>query len=157
VLCNQGFSGEISNSWGYGVADNKTEKRTRNKRDGFLEYYRDRLEEVQIECTDALHVIKSRDRENSFFYCDPPYFNSDMGHYKGYTEEDFENLLIALSQIKGKFLLSSYPSDLLERYADQFGWHTKTFEMNLAVSNKGKKKIEVLTANYDINAIDVAE
>ena len=153
MLCNQGFVGEISNSWGYGVADNKTEKRTHNKREAFLEYYRERLEEVQIECTDALHVLKTRDREFSFFYCDPPYFNSDCGHYGGYTETDFENLLIALSQIKGKFLLSSYPSDLLKRYTEQFGWHTIVVEQNVAISNKGKRKFETLTANYDINAM----
>lgn len=150
VLCNQGFSGKISNSWGYGVAQNKSELRTKNKRDNFLPYIRERLEAVQIENTDALHVIGTRDRVNSFFYVDPPYFNSDMGHYGGYTQADFEALLDKLSGIKGKFLLSSYPSDCLTDFTKRHGWETVSVEGRIACSSKGKRKIEVLTANYPI-------
>jgi len=64
---------------------------------------------VQLECADALYVIQSRDTINTFFYCDPPYYNSDCGHYNRYSEEDYENLLKLLAGIKGKFILSSYP------------------------------------------------
>jgi len=39
-----------------------------------------------------------------------------MGHYKGYLEQDFENLLEVLSILNGKFILSSYPSELLDKY-----------------------------------------
>ncbi len=73
-----------------------------------------------------------------------------MGHYKGYTEQDFENLLIALSELKGKFLLSSYPSEILERYTKKYKWHTKKIEgITVSVSlGKKKTKTEVLTGNY---------
>jgi len=85
---------------------------------------------------------------------DPPYFNSDCGHYDGYTEQDFENLLIAASGLQGKFLLSSYPSALLKKYTKQFGWHTWSLETGVSVNRKGggyqKRKVEVLTANYQI-------
>ena len=47
----------------------------------------------------------------------------DMGHYGGYTEADFEKLLQVLSQVKGKFMMSSYPSDLHSRYTKQYGWN----------------------------------
>lgn len=153
VLCNQGFSGAISNSWGYGVAKNKSELRTKNKRESFLPAIKERLEIVQIERHDAVHVIKTRDRDNSFFYCDPPYYNADMAHYAGYTLADFENLLKTLEAIKGKFLLSSYPSDILAEYAKRNGWYQKSVECRVCVSSKGKRKIEMLTANYDINAL----
>ena len=62
-------------------------------------------------------------------------------------------LLELLGQIKGKFLLSSYPSDLLNKYLKQFKWHFKEVEQTVSVnakSGKHKKKIEVLTANYPI-------
>ncbi|QZT36681.1 DNA adenine methylase [Halosquirtibacter xylanolyticus] len=47
-----------------------------------------RLQNVQIECTDALRIINSRDQEEAFFYCDPPYFNSDCGHYDDNTNNE---------------------------------------------------------------------
>jgi DNA adenine methylase len=76
-----------------------------------------------------------------------------MGHYGGYTADNFEELLVLLSKIKGKFLLSSYPSELLKKYCRKHKWFTKTIEMNLSVQGakkNGRKKIEVLTANYPI-------
>jgi DNA adenine methylase len=105
-----------------------------------------------LECADALYIIQSRDTKDSFFYCDPPYFNSDCAHYGGYTEHHFEQLLKTLSTIQGKFLLSSYPSELLARYTKKNGWHTITFEQQVTVNKgcTGKKKIEVMTANYQI-------
>ena len=97
-------------------------------------------------------IFHRQDNKDDFFYCDPPYFNSDMGHYKGYTEKDFENLLESLSKIKGKFLLSSYPSELIERYTKKYKWHTQKIE-GIPVSvglGKHKMKTEVLTGNYPI-------
>lgn len=96
--------------------------------------------------SDALYIIASRDSVDTFFYC-APYFNSDMGHYKGYTKRDFEDLLTALAKIKGKFLLSSYPSKSLSQYTEQYNWVNIQFEQMVTVnvkSGKEKKKTEVL-------------
>ncbi len=113
------------------------------------------MQNVQVECTDALRVINSRDHKDAFHYCDPPYFNSDCGHYDGYSQDDFENLLKTLQGIQGKFLMSSYPSDILKQYSDANRWHTMQLEQSVSVANgtgrPGKKKIEVLTANYDLS------
>src|SRR5690606_35576624 len=102
-----------------------------------------------------LRVINNRDYKDAFFYCDPPYYNSDCGHYDGYSESDFESLLRLLSRAEGKFLLSSYPSDLLSQYTGENGWQTRRLEQSVSVANgtgkPGKKKIEVLTANYDLS------
>jgi len=62
----------------------------------------------------AHKVILRYDTPEAFHYVDPPYFNSNMGHYAGYTSIDFERDLDVLSKVKGKFLLSSYPSEILE-------------------------------------------
>lgn len=148
VLTNQGWGGAIG-TWGYGVSDSKSETRLERKKESFHVRLSERLKAVQIECNDALKVIKSRDREDSFFYIDPPYFNADMGHYEGYKESDFVALLNVLSDLKGKFLLSSYPSALLSDYTKRNGWFTKVFEMPL-VTSKGKRKREIVTANYAI-------
>lgn len=151
LLASQCFASSIGDSWGYDKKKPTTSRRISNKRINFTEDYAIRLQEVQIECADAIYIIKSRDMDNSFFYCDPPYYNSDMGHYDGYTLDDFENLLKALSQIKGKFLLSSYPSEILKRYTKDFGWHTVVYDQKVSISkNRRKSKQEVLTANYFI-------
>lgn len=151
VLSSQGFAGQIDSSWGYDVAKSSTPKKIANKREAFSLDLAIKLQNVQLECADALYIIHSRDRVDSFFYCDPPYYNSDMGHYDGYSLNDYTELLECLSKIKGKFMLSSYPSPILTQYIKDHGWHTYNFEQLVSVgakSGKPKSKIEVLTTNY---------
>lgn len=152
VLSSQSFSSILDGSWGYDKARNTTTKKIINKGLQFNESYAIRLQNVQLECADANYIIKSRDTADAFHYCDPPYFNSDCGHYKGYTEYDMRVLLETLSTIKGKFLLSSYPSSLLDEFVKKYGWSQKTIVQNVSVNKgaRGKKKIESLTANYPI-------
>lgn len=151
VQTNMSFSSSIFAGFAYGRKCNSAEKKTFNKRKSFTGEYQSRLEQVQIEQNDAIKVIKSRDSERSFFYCDPPYFNSVCGHYEGYTDKDFINLLVTLANAKGQFLLSSYESDILAEHSEINNWHTIKIEKKVAVSHKvDKKKIEVLTANYPI-------
>jgi len=150
ILSAQGFGGMISATWGRDLTDNKSVKVIKNKRNNFTEDYAIRLQDVSLESRDAIKVIKTSDFKEAFFYCDPPYYNADMGHYDGYTIEDFEMLLKTLSNIEGRFLLSSYPSALLEQYKNEFKWHQFSVEMAVPISNKGKRKVEVLTVNYEI-------
>jgi DNA adenine methylase len=153
VLSSQSFSAKLDGPWGYDRAKRTTSVKIRNKRESFTEEIATRLQDTQLECADALYVIKSRDCEKSFFYCDPPYYNSDCGHYDGYTVEDFERLLVLLSEVKGRFLLSSYPSELLKVFRKKFGWHMWSLETGVSVNAKSgylKRKVEVLTANYII-------
>lgn len=151
VLANESYSSRLDAQWGYDRQRNTSAKRLCHKREYFTNEYAKRLEKTEIENTDALNVIETRDSQQSFFYCDPPYFNSSMGHYKKYTEQDFEKLLQLLSKIKGKFILSSYPSKLLDKYVKKNKWSVKKIEMPLdiiAKHNRGSKKIEFLTLNF---------
>lgn len=151
IGCIHGFS-SMPGSWGYDSSGSTTRK-INNKKSEFGPHLTQRLASTQIERNDGLRVIASRDAEDAFHYVDPPYHNSDCGHYSGYSETDFENLLQLLGKVKGKFLLSSYPSDILKRYSQANGWHTIEVVQSVAVTGKrstAKKKIEVLTANYPI-------
>lgn len=153
VLSSQSFCAQLDGNWGYEKKDNSISKKVQNKKDQFIETLAVRLQNVQIECADANYVIQSRDREGALFYADPPYYNSCMGHYDGYTEDDFEKLLQTLSAIKGKFMLSSYPSELLKRYRKEFKWHQWSVEQGVSVNIKSgyqKRKIEVVTTNYPL-------
>lgn len=149
VLTNQGYAGKIG-SWGFGTTTNCSEKKAKNSRENFSEEYAIRLSQVQVECRDALKIIETRDKASTFFYLDPPYHNADMGHYGGYSESDFESLLVHCSEMEGKFLLSSYPSEILSKYVADNSWHQIFVEQQVTASSKRKRKVEVLTANYPI-------
>ncbi|MEO1050206.1 MAG: DNA (cytosine-5-)-methyltransferase [Bacteroidota bacterium] len=153
VQTNMSFSARVFGGYAYERKSNGTLKRFVNKKLAFNKEVCERLSMVDIENNDALQVIKSRDTKDSFFYCDPPYFNSNMGHYKGYSENDFEELLKTLSSIQGKFLLSSYPSEILEKYTKKYKWYTLEKSTGISVTHQTDKvKIEVLTASYPLRS-----
>lgn len=153
VCTSQGFASTIG-TWGYARTNSST-KRLTNKIEAFKEDLEQRMRCTTIECNGADKVITVHDSADTFVYADPPYVDSDQGHYGGYTNEHFERDLKALASMKGKFLLSSYPSELLESYIKEHGWHTKRIDKSLSASNgattsKRGRKIEVLTANYSL-------
>ena len=154
VMSSQSFASILDNSWGFDKIRNTTSKKIYNKVLNFNEDLAIRLQNVQIECADALYIIKSRDFDKAFFYCDPPYYNSNMGHYRGYSLHDFEMLLTTLTEVKGKFLLSSYPSDMLTKFTKENKWHSVSVEQTVSVDAKSRKprktKVEVMTANYQL-------
>jgi DNA adenine methylase len=94
-------------------------------------------------------VITSRDTFDTFHYVDPPYIGSNMGHYSGYTDSQYEELLSVLANCQGKFLLSGYRSTILERFIVDQKWHVGYYDKQLSASvNKAKRKVEVLVGNF---------
>lgn len=148
LLSSQSMFGIIGNSWSTGKSDNKVANKVFNAKSNFVLELSQRFDKVQIECRDALDVIKAKDSLETFHYIDPPYYNANMGHYAGYTKQDFEELLLLLSCIKGKFLLSSYPCPVLRESIKKFGWSTKEYDLYSPASQGKKRKKEVLTSNY---------
>ena len=138
VQTNMSYSSVIFGGYAYERKGNGTLRKFVNKKLSFTNDIANRLDMVSIECNDALQVIKSRDTNDSFFYLDPPYFNSDMGHYKGYTQKDFINLLDLLSGINGQFLLSSYPSEVLTKYTRKNKWTCHSMQQYVSVHDKKK-------------------
>jgi DNA adenine methylase len=146
MLSHQSVYAILGNSWSVSIDKNKA-KQVQWSKERFTMLYARRLERTSIFSRDAVNVIKTTDTPTTFHYVDPPYFNADMGHYGGYTEADFIRLLEALSKVEGKFMLSSYPSDVLAEYTTAQGWHT--VNINMTRSAGGGKKTEVLTMNYN--------
>lgn len=150
VQTNMSFGTMIGGGFGYDRAG-KCALKLFNKKEALTEAFKLRLKHVTIECYDVLKVIKAYDSEDAFFYLDPPYVSSDQGPYKGYTTEDFRALLDACVRMKGKFLLSSYPENLLMEYREAFGWKSEDHTKYLAVDGRRKEKktkVECLTWNY---------
>lgn len=152
VGCNMSYLSSIGGGFAYQrKGKNRCALKIANNRENFNSEYEFRLREVTVEHDDAVKVIKRYDFDEAFHYVDPPYYNANMGHYRGYTYEMYEELLITLANVKGKFLLSSYPSELLSKYAKEYGWFTR--EITMRCSANKKTKVEALTANYDINVM----
>ncbi|MDR0582880.1 MAG: DNA adenine methylase [Treponema sp.] len=154
LLANSSYGCMLDSGFGYDRTGG-TSKKMATKRAGFSIDYAVRLQRVQIECCDALKIIRSRDCQDAFFYLDPPYVGSDQGHYDGYTQEDFDALLGLLEGIQGKFLLSSFRNKSLTNYTKRNDWHTLELKMASSMTHGYKTqrgKAEVLTANYPIKA-----
>ncbi|TAE33334.1 MAG: DNA adenine methylase [Candidatus Kapaibacterium sp.] len=140
VQTNMSFSSTIFGGYGYGRGDSCV-KKIDNKRLQFTKALTQRLDRTDIECNDALKVIQSRDSADTFVYADPPYHNAHMGHYGGYTELEFKQLLSTLSNMKGKFLLSSYPSEPLTEYTRQMGWQQQEHSKAIVACKGDRSKM----------------
>lgn len=154
VATNMGFGCRIG-SWGmdkYG----KRVKAFINKKMNFDESIPERLERTQIETGNAIKVIKQYDTPDAFHYIDPPYIETNMGHYQGYSISEYKELLKSLTQIKGRFLLSGFPNDILDEFIHEEGWFVLGYNQPKTASKAtlGKprlaRKTEVLVANYEI-------
>jgi DNA adenine methylase len=157
VLANSSYGNMLDGGYGYDRTTNGTTKKLATKRTTFTVDYAIRLQRAQIECCDALRIIRSRDCTDAFFYLDPPYVGSDQGHYDGYTQEDFDALLRLLETLQGKFLLSSFRNKALAEFTKRNGWHNIELNLFCAMTNRyesKRRKVEVLTANYPIRAPD---
>lgn len=148
VLSHQSFSGMLGESWAYSRSRNQAEYFKRVKRN-FDENYTKRLERTQIFCRDAIDVITAMDSPDTFHFIDPPYINTDCAHYEGYTVDDFNRLLNTVSSIKGKFLLTTFPTDILATQTAKNGWITIKNEMHKSAGGLGATKTEVFTMNYE--------
>lgn len=153
IVTNQGFLNWIG-SWWF-CKTKRSAHNYQNKIDAFGFNLAQRIRYTQIEQNDACKVIKSRDSENTFAYLDPPYINSNQSFYKGYSQEDFIKLLDTIANMKWKFLLSNYPSEILDKYIKKYNRYVKTFDKPLSASHNRKtwsvkRKTEVLVANYPI-------
>jgi DNA adenine methylase len=157
VCTNFAFSNKIGGGYKYSNHQSVSVPDTLAKRKKeFTEQLVSRIEHSCIENNDALIILSSRNVEKAFHYLDPPYPDSDQGHYKGYTFDDYEKLLKwCATECKGKFLLSSYNTEMLTGYQQIYGWHkkeiTKWIGGKATLNSKLNRKdyvTEVLVSNY---------
>jgi DNA adenine methylase len=157
--CIMSFGGAMNRSgWAYIVNNlGQSSKITYTYKKRFVEELSLRVKPVQIECRDAIEVIKTFDSPSTWFYLDPPYTTAEQGCYKiyGWNQDRYKELLELLSNLKGMFVLSEYDSEILNDYRKTNKWNAKSIQTYSKVNNKSgikerKPKIETLTWNYDI-------
>ncbi|MGL4981753.1 MAG: DNA adenine methylase [Treponemataceae bacterium] len=76
MLASSSFGSKLNGCYGYDKTTGTTTRKVLNKRDSFTHEYTERMQNAQIECCDAVKIIKSRDSQQAFMYCDPPYVGS---------------------------------------------------------------------------------
>ena len=121
------------------------------KKEMFTLKHQERLSDVHLYCADAFDIIHTYDSPDTVFYIDPPYFNACQTYYANFTAGDYKKLLCVLSNLRGKFILSGYPSHLLKNYSKLFGWKSqqKILRLTAAIgSGNIRNKVEELTWNY---------
>jgi len=114
----------------------------------------ERLSRVVTYCEDATQLVQREDDPNTFFYCDPPYVAKTRVVKDAYkcemTDEEHNQLLDTLGNIRGKFLLSGYPNPLYDKAARRFGWNRVDIKIDNKASSKKTKptKTECLWSNH---------
>lgn len=112
-----------------------------------------RLQKVIIENKDFEKLISQYDRPESFFYCDPPYYETES-YYEGggFGRDDHERLANKLCSIQGKFLLSYNDCPEIRELYSRPGIVIEgtTRLSNIAQRYEGGKQYpELLISNYD--------
>ena len=112
-----------------------------------------RLQKVVIENKDCVKLIRQYDRPESFFYCDPPYYNADQ-YYEAVSSDGFDHagLADALLGIKGKFLLSYNDCPEIRALYDRPGIVVEGISRLSTIAQRyenGKQYPELLISNYD--------
>ena len=98
-------------------------------------------------------VIAKYDSPTTYFYCDPPYWNTEEYYsLHGFGREEHFQLMKCLHNLKGQFSLSYYDFDgLNDMYPkDQYKWETKEFVKASGAKAGESQSIgeEVLIMNY---------
>jgi DNA adenine methylase len=117
-----------------------------------------RLRKVVIENQDFETLIRHYDRPVSFFYCDPPYYETE-GYYQnigeeGFSREDHVRLRDTLLSIEGKFILSYNDCEFVRELYNAPGIYVKTVSRIDNIRQRydgGVMFDELLIANFDMD------
>lgn len=162
VVCRQSLAGRMES---FGPLSRSRTRRGMNEQvsawlttvDG-LPLVHQRLRRVAVLNRPAVKVINDLDHPETLFYCDPPYLKETHTATEVYRHEmsndDHQELLNTLSRIKGKFILSGYPSELYDTFATRSGWTRIDIEIdNKAAGGETKRKMtECLWMNFEPHA-----
>ncbi len=111
-----------------------------------------RFKDCTIENLDFRILIPKFDSETTFYYVDPPYLmETRQAGGKGYvhelSKECHRQLAWMLKAVKGKVMISGYPSSLYESLYD--GWQRREKKVAAAGQRGAVSRTEVLWMNYE--------
>lgn len=118
-----------------------------------LEDFHRRLRFVEIRRMDFRLFLKQFDASDATFYADPPYLKSTRtaGKYAhDLTEQDHLDLLAILEKLKGRFILSGYPSEMYDEWAARNGFQAISIEVpkDMSTAKEKPRGIETIWRNF---------
>jgi DNA adenine methylase len=111
-----------------------------------------RLRRVVVLNRPALDVLHSQDGPKTLFYLDPPYLPATRSAPRVFgaemTKADHREMLEVVGGLKGRVLLSGYPSPLYDKCLA--GWNRHDFNLpNHAAGGRSKRRMtEVVWCNF---------
>ncbi|MGC9093942.1 MAG: DNA adenine methylase, partial [Bacteroidota bacterium] len=97
----------------------------------------ERFRRVQIEHSDFERIFSLYDSQETFFYCDPPYIESERRSLGVYLREmdieDHKRFLKCVQGIHGKVLISGYENELYNN--ELASWHKKMWKVFSTAGN----------------------
>jgi DNA adenine methylase len=123
-----------------------------------IEVAGNRLAGVLIECRPAIDVLRQHDSPSTLHYVDPPYLHATRNrgaHHGRYyrhemSDQDHAELLMALLELEGFVVLSSYPSALYDELLR--GWIQCRTEARISAGRGTALRTEVVWINQACHA-----
>lgn len=148
IVCRQSLAGRMKSFTG--ITRTRTRRGMNNEVSAWLTAVEglpavhERMKRVLILNRDAVDVVVKEDSPKTLFYLDPPYLHETRATTSDYAHEmtraDHKKLLNALGNVRGRFLLSGYRSDLYDDFAKHFGWNREDITIpNHAAGGKSKR------------------
>lgn len=110
----------------------------------------ERMANTVIENQDFGVLIRHYDREDTTFYCDPPYYETEGMYAACFQKEDHHRLFETLSKIKGRFLLSYNDCPYIrEMYKDFCMMDFRRLHNMAQKYRAGEEYQELLIGNFD--------
>lgn len=147
TMINQSISGKrlaSKGDWARGRVDNLAERWF--ERQEKLPLIHERLKHVQIECRDALDILREWDGVDTTFYLDPPYILETRTQRKYYAvepgDEYHKELVDVLVGVQGSVVLSGYDHEIYRVLSDEHNWWTDEYgaRASMEVGQQGSSK-----------------
>ena len=143
-LISQSFAGKGS-TYGYGTNKGPAPQIFYQ---GVLSDIKERLRNTYVENKSFEDIIKRYDRPHSFFFCDPPYFET-AGYGNEFGEQEHLLLRDTLSQIKGKFMVTINDHPKVREWYKDFNIEEVQVPYSIAKEQKARKEYgELIITNY---------
>ncbi len=107
-----------------------------------------RLERVQLECRPYEQVLRRFDREDTLFYCDPPYIGR-RAYPRNFAPADYEKLAEQRSRLKARFIISINDHPVARSVFGRFT--CRELPVRYSASPKSRRRVtELVFTNYDL-------
>lgn len=148
-LCNAGFGADMKNPC-FGTKKDKFPLQI-DKIERDINNAYERIKTVVIENLSFEKCIPKYDKEDTFFYLDPPYRNTKEYATGKFTDEQYSLLADLCKNIKGKFLMTINDDEYIRELFKDFNIITQDVYYSVCKTENGRKSFkELIITNYDI-------